>query len=439
MSAVYTRITLVGDARRVDMVLPATETVGRLLPDLLTVVGEPAAHPARLRRLVTVGGTVLGDADTLAGAAIADGTVLRLTGAEDLPPAPVIHDVTEETADDLDLRATRWGPGTRRWVATAAIALIVAAAAVLVCIRTDVWLGSIFAGATGAAFAVVGVVCGAARRPLGVALLGGAGAALTIAAWAWAQAYSFPPLWQALTVGAAVGLTVVLTGLNVATGRAALLGGAGILVLAAIWAVGATAGLAPDRLGAVLTVVVVLALGVLPRLALSWSGLAMLDDRRAEDRPVARREVREALAAAHGSLIITVLAVAVSAAYAGWLLASRPTYWTLPLAGLLALALLVRWRMYPLAAEVIAVLGAAVVVLAVLWWRWAGVAPLPGPLAVAGAALAVPVVVLTRDLPEHTRARLRRLGDLAESAAVVALLPVVLGVFGVYSRLLGVF
>lgn len=33
------------------------------MPDLLSVVGEAPAHPARLRRLVTVGGTVLGDAD----------------------------------------------------------------------------------------------------------------------------------------------------------------------------------------------------------------------------------------------------------------------------------------------------------------------------------------------------------------------------------------
>jgi type VII secretion integral membrane protein EccD len=439
MSSAYTRITLVGAGRRVDMVLPAAEAVGRLLPDLLTVVGEPPAHPARLRRLVTAGGTVLGDGDTLAGAEIADGTMLRLAGAEDLPPAPVIHDVTEETADDLAVRATRWGPRARHWVAVSMVGAVVAVALLLTVLRTDALTGAVVTAAAGAVLAVIGVACGAARRPLGVALLGAAGIAGTLAAWTFADAYGWPPLWRVIAVSVAIGLAVAAAGLNVASGRAALLGGAGILLLTAVWATGAAAGLPQDRLGAVLAVVLVLAVGVLPRLALSWSGLAMLDDRRVENRPVARREVRTALAAAHGSLIVTVLAVGVSALAAGWLLASRPTSWTVPLAVVLALVMLVRARMYPLAVQMIALLGAAAGILGVLWWRWAAGTALPGPLAVAGAALAGPVVVLVRDLPEHTRARLRRVGDVVESAAVVVQLPLVLGVFGVYPRLLEVF
>jgi len=439
MSSPYTRVTLVGAGRRVDMVLPAAEKVGRLLPDLLTVVGEPPAHPARLRRLVTAGGTVLADGDTLAGAEIADGTVLRLAGAEDLPPAPVIHDVTEETADDLALRATRWGPQSRQWVAVTMFGAVVAVALLLLVLRTEALTGAVITTVTGTMLALAGVACGAARRPLGIALLGGGGTALTIGAWAFADAYGWPPLWRVVAVSAALGVAVAAAGLNVASGRAALLGGAGILVLAAIWATGATAGLPRDRLGAVLAVVLVLTIGVLPRFALASSGLAMLDDRRVENRPVARQEVRTALATAHGSLIITVLAVAVSAVFAGWLLASRPTYWTVSLASVLAVVMLVRARMYPLSAQVIALLGAATGILGVLWWRWAGGTTLPGPLAVAAATLVLPVVVLTRDLPEHTRARLRRVGDVIESVAVVVLLPLVLGVFGVYPRLLEVF
>jgi hypothetical protein len=212
-----------------------------------------------------------------------------------------------------------------------------------------------------------------------------------------------------------------------------------VLAFCAAWAVAAGSGLAGARLGAVLTLVVVVVIGVLPRLALTWSGLAMLDDRRVEDRPVTRREVRAALAAAHGSLIITVLAAAASAVFAGVLLVARPTAWTVALAAVLVVVLLVRSRVYPLAAEVIALLGAAAAVLAVLWWRWAADSPLIVPLAVAAAAVAVPVAVLVLDPPEHTRARVRRVSDLLESVAVVALLPVVLGVFGVYSRLLEVF
>ena len=40
---------------------------------------------------------------------------------------------------------------------------------------------------------------------------------------------------------------------------------------------------------------------------------------------------------------------------------------------------------------------------------------------------------------EHQRARLRRIGNLVEAVLVIALIPLVLGVFGVYADLLGAF
>jgi type VII secretion integral membrane protein EccD len=439
MSVGYTRVTLVGRSRRVDMVLPSSEPVGRLLPDLLGVAGEPAAHPARMRRLVTVGGDVFGDGDSLESVGVADGAVLRLVGAEDLPPAPIVHDVTEETAEDLDGRSTRWGPAVRRWVATAGLAAVVAVATVFVLLHTGPATAAAGSALAGLVLGLAGVACGRLRRPLGLALIAGAAVALPVAAWAWADAEAWAPVWRILAVSAALALAVVLAGLNAERGRAAVAGGTSLLVLCAAWSAAAALGLSGPRLGAVLAVVVVVVVGVLPRLALTWSGLAMLDDRRVEDRPVVRREVRAALAAAHGSLIITVAGAAGSAVLAGVLLAAEPTAWTVSLAALLVVVLLVRSRMYPLAAEVIALLAAAGAVLTVWWWRWAAAGELILPLVVAAAAVTVPVVVLVLDPPEHTRARIRRIGDLLESAAVVALLPVVLGVFGVYPRLIEVF
>ncbi|WP_170047187.1 EsaB/YukD family protein, partial [Couchioplanes caeruleus] len=377
MSVGYTRVTVVGGARRVDMVLPAAEPVGRLLPDLLGVVGEVATHPARLRRLVTVGGVVLGDDDTLDAAGVADGAVLRLAGAEDLPPAPVVHDVTEETADDLDRRATRWSPAVRRWVASAGLAAVVAVATLYSYARMDPATVSAGAGVSGLVLGLAGAACGRVRRPLGLALIAGAGVALPAAAWAWVEVNGWSSVWRVVAVTAGLGLAVVLSGVNAERGRAALAGGTSMLSLATVCAAGSVLGLVGARLGAVLAVVVVVVIGMLPRLALSSSGLAMLDDRRVEDRPVARREVRAALDAAHGSLIIAVLATAASALFAGVLLASEPTAWTVSAAVLLVVVLLVRSRMFPLAAEVIALLVAAGAVLAVLWWRWAATAAAP--------------------------------------------------------------
>jgi hypothetical protein len=232
---------------------------------------------------------------------------------------------------------------------------------------------------------------------------------------------------------------VLLSGVNAARGRAAIIGGAGLLAWVALWAALIAGGVAGARLGATVALAAVVIVGLLPRWALSWSGLAMLDDRRAQDRPVARRDVQEALAAAHGSLIVVVIGCASTVAAAGWLLAAAFSGWSITAALLLVVVLAVRCRTYPLAAEVVALIAAAAVIVAALWWRWSGSVAVSVGLAVAALGFAVPIAALVMDPPEHVRARLRRIGDLLESAAVVALLPVVLGVFGVYTRLLEAF
>jgi hypothetical protein len=47
--------------------------------------------------------------------------------------------------------------------------------------------------------------------------------------------------------------------------------------------------------------------------------------------------------------------------------------------------------------------------------------------------------VLSTEPPEHVRARLRRIANRVEAIAVVALLPVALGAFGTFERLLDTF
>ena len=43
-AARYSRVTLVGARRRIDLVVPSTEPVGTLLPDLLRLVGADHAQ-----------------------------------------------------------------------------------------------------------------------------------------------------------------------------------------------------------------------------------------------------------------------------------------------------------------------------------------------------------------------------------------------------------
>ncbi|GHE82425.1 hypothetical protein GCM10018789_07660 [Streptomyces werraensis] len=98
------RVTLVGERRRVDMVLPAREPVGILLPEMMRLLdGHVKGRPAS-RHLVTVDGSALDHDSTLESAGVRDGAVLRLARAEDAPPAPVVHDLSDEVAQDLGHR-----------------------------------------------------------------------------------------------------------------------------------------------------------------------------------------------------------------------------------------------------------------------------------------------------------------------------------------------
>ncbi|MEE1930950.1 type VII secretion integral membrane protein EccD [Streptomyces sp. TRM 70351] len=439
------RVTLVGERRRVDMVLPAREPVGELLPDVLRLLGdEPAARPS-LRRLVTPDGAVLAQDETLASAGVADGAVLRLVRQQETPAAPVVHDVTDEVAEDLDVRRWRWGDGTRVWTAGAAHVLLGLVAAVW----ASVWLGADAAAPWIVAAAVVAAAAGAgtagfvSREP-GTALVLLGGALGVFGAWTATDTAAA----RLAAVAAAVALALVLLGLCAGAGRGALVGAVAVAVTAGAWELALVWTDVP-RAGVALGVVSVLALGLLPRLALTGAGLTRLDDQRSGGASVSRHRVDAALAATHRGLALATVVTAASAAVAGWVAVERYGYWTVAGAALTALVLFSRSRAYPLAVGVVALLGAGTVLAVRLLVLWAGGADagggaggpgaVAGPLAGLAVVALVPLAVLVVRPPDHVRVRLRRLSNLAESVGVVLLVPVAIGAFGVYGRLLDTF
>lgn len=388
------RVTLVGERRRADIVLPADTPIGRLLPDILQLLDDRAADRPLTRQLTTSDGSVLPHDSTLASAGVADGAVLRLVRTHAAPPAPVVHDVTDLVADDLDLRAWRWRPAARR----------------------------VSAGAASVGFGVAAAVL--ARREFALDTLAAVPGALRLAA-----------------VAGALVLTLLLLGYFSPLGRGGLLGAGATAALAAAWEAVAAVQEDPARLGTVLALVSVVLLGLLPRLALMASGLTALDDRRSGGTSVSRHEVTNALAATHRGLALATVVTAASAAVGGWLLtrAEEQTVWTATLPVVVTVVLLSRARAFPLVAEVVALLAAAsalVVRLVVVWLDHSGGV---GPLLVLAAAAVVPLVVLAVEPPEHVRVRLRRTADLVESIGMVALFPLAVGVFGVYGQLLDKF
>lgn len=439
------RVTLVGERRRADIVLPSDTPIGQLLPDILQLLDDRAASRPLTRQLITSDGTALPHDSTLASAGVSDGAVLRLVRTHAAPPAPVVHDVTDQVADDLDLRAWRWRPAARRVAAGASTVVFAVIAALLA--RREFPLGAL-AGALAAVTAVLLVGgalvsrLGAGNRGLATALLSVSGGLGVLTAWTAADAYGWSGPARLAAVATAVALSMALLGFFSPLGRGGLIGAGATAAVTAVWEGVAAVEPDPARIGALMAVFSVVLLGMLPRIALMASGLTALDDRRSGGASVSRHDVDNALAATHRGLALASVVTAVSATAAGWLLtlAERPTVWTVLLPSLVAVVLLSRARAFPLVAEVTALFAAAAVLLVrlvMLWMEQASVGS--GPVIVLGAAALLPLLALSVEPPEHVRVRLRRTADLVESIGMVALFPIAIGVFGMYGQLLDKF
>ncbi|ARF55960.1 type VII secretion integral membrane protein EccD [Streptomyces gilvosporeus] len=433
---VLSRVTLVGERRRVDLVLPAQEPIGVLLPDILRLLGDRPGKEPLLRRLVTAEGAVLSQDDSLGSANVPDGAVLRLVREHETPAAPVVHDATDVVAEDLDVRSWRWGARSRSWTAGAAsvvLALVagMAAASWYGAGRAAVWLGVV-----GVIAVAVGAVSGwLGRRAMGTALVLVGGALGALAAWEAAST----GVVRLAGVGLSVAAVLALLGVCTELGRGGLVGAATVAVAVGAWEAG-LAVTSVARTGVALGVVSVVVLGYLPRLALMAAGLTRLDDQRSGGTPVSRHQVATALGATHRGLALATVAMALSAGAAGVLALGPGDGWSVAAGALLCVVMLSRARAYPLAVEVVALLAAGTAVGVCLVMRWAAGADDPSAALAALCVLAVlPLGVLAVRVPEHVQVRLRRLVNLVESVSVVALIPVALGAFGVYSRLLHTF
>ncbi|MGD3111441.1 secretion protein snm4 [Streptomyces sp. YGL11-2] len=351
--------------------------------------------------------------------------------------APAGRDLTGDAADPLDVHGWGWGEPSRTWTAVTASALLAAVAGVCAGAwygdGAARWLGGVAVVAAGAGTALAAPGRRTGRPAPGTALLLSGGTLGAVAAWQAAPAGAA----RLAAVGLTAAAVLALLGLRTGLGRGGLTGAAALALAVGAW----EAGLAltgPTPTGAALGFLSVLALGVLPRLALTAAGLTRLDDRHSGGTPVSRHQVAAALGATHRGLAPATVAMAASAGAAGVLVAGDGGIWSVLTAVLLSVVLFSRARAYPLAIEVVALLaaGAAVCVRLVLLCATAGGAP-----ALALAALcvlaAVPVATLAVRVPEPLRARLWRWLDLVESVSMVALIPVGLGACGLYGLLWG--
>ena len=118
------------------------------------------------------------------------------------------------------------------------------------------------------------------------------------------------------------------------------------------------------------------------------------------------------------------------------ILASSANMWARALSTVIIIAALLRSRAFPLRSEVLSLWLAAVPPALVLSGAITQPAARAALLFVAGLVLAS--LSLYRPAPQ-TRVRLRRLGDRLESLCLAATLPLLCGIGGLFTHLLGVF
>lgn len=259
-------------------------------------------------------------------------------------------------------------------------------------------------------------------------------------ATAGALASGPPALLAGVAATIATASTVALLGVGIAhRRRGAASGGALGAVLASLLLGLLLAGVDAVSASAIAGVVAAFATGPLPWIALSAAGLTDLDQRAADGAPPARPRAFAAIDEAYVALTWSVAAVASILAVTGVVLALSGTIWTELLALAFFLVAALRTRAFPLrwqgwllwaAAGVICAAALTVLLVGGLGWIGAGVA-------VVVAAL-IATTVLVRPRP-HVRARLRGLGNIVETLAVVSLIPLLVGALGIYAELLGMF
>lgn len=437
------RVTVASGSRRVDLVLPGAVPVAELVPELARSVG--LLDPLTVHGGYTVTGP---DGRRLSGDAglvlqgVEDGALLTVSAGVDAEPPRVYDDVVEAMTDVVERDLRPWSPASGRRTALGAAGLLLVLGAGSLLLQTDSTLAGTAAALVAAALLAGSVVLSRVQGEpeAAVAVSWTASLYAVVAGLLLAADGGFGPS----AVGAGLGAVLVgaLSLLAVGEGRALTLPPAAVgAVFLVTGLVLADTDLDPAVVLVALLVLLVLLGSVFPWWALSLTGRGVeqaysLDDLTADPDEIdaaavgadARlaHEALLAIGATVGLLLVTVSPLAVGRGLSGTLLAL-----------VCAVVLMLRTRQYRTGTEVLVgllsgVLGlvstaAAVLVLHPDWRPTTAVV-----LAATGGVLLALTLV-----PAPPSVRRGRLGDVAETVALLALLPLAVVACGLFAAIVG--
>ena len=122
--AEFTRLTVIGSARKADLVVPNDEAVSGLMPRLMELLDEPTGSVVRPLTLVRATGEQLNVGLTIADQQVCDGELLRLVRSDDAPPPPEVADVTDVLGESMRDRAGLWSTSSRELTGAVAIGVL---------------------------------------------------------------------------------------------------------------------------------------------------------------------------------------------------------------------------------------------------------------------------------------------------------------------------
>ncbi|WP_203567897.1 type VII secretion integral membrane protein EccD [Aestuariimicrobium ganziense] len=460
------RVTVISPQRRVDLALPGSVTLGELLPSIVKFAGYEASNTTDAVHnwvLQRFGEDPLDAGAQVSTLGINDGETLHLRQRENAMPDAAFDDVVDAVSTSTAQRPS-WHPRHSQRMALGVLVILLLGLPMMVLFglnspdKVALW-GRLITPAPEVSLAAAAtcLVLAFASVITSISISRAAGEYRVSSTFAWAAVVlAFFGGYGMLSSSTPVAtrLTLALAAVLVTAAACALAASVQVMGLftaavtsGVLLAATATMVLFPGRelvVCAVGLTVMVAVTSMLPTFSYRLARIALpavppdAQAMMADDTPVQSDIVTRALLADRLLASLLIATSVTTLVLSLPLLLGDASWWTLSLCGVVALAMLLRARAFVGLQQRLSLLSAGTLVMLLAFSVGVGRLPATVQLAVAGAVAVVAVLVLagyaTAQYSKIITPVWGRLGDVMEWLAIMAIVPLLLGVLDLYDK-----